>query len=423
MSARSALHFYVPALAVLVSLPSAAATFVVNSGADVEGPPWIGVPERCAAGSTLPCRLRDAVAAARGGDRIVFAPAVTEVALARTLKFTDTSGLPVTVDGGGRVSLLQPLGNPTLRMMGPHTNVVVLRGLTIPGALERPSDEIPSGLDRVDECGGAILNQGDLTLERSTVFSGFAKFGGLICNLGELRISDSTLTGGRTQFSGGAIASSGTLEVTNSTIVSNRVMVGFFGETVPWPGSTPIYRSGAGGVFNRYGSAEFNFVTMALNNGFVESHIQKLGHSILNFCGDLRVRNSVLQQTPGMGLSVGGFPCTANPARIENSLFPVSTEGLEFPLAMYREDGGGNIDAAAPLEPLAANGGPTPTAALPQDSLAIDAVPCVDAPATDQRGRSRPRGAACDMGAFEYTGELFVDGFEPGAELTSGHQP
>ncbi|MGO9957102.1 MAG: choice-of-anchor Q domain-containing protein [Solirubrobacteraceae bacterium] len=55
------------------------------------------------------------------------------------------------------------------------------------------------------------------------------------------------------------------------------------------------------------------------------------------------------------------------------------------------------------LGPLADNGGPTQTMALGAGSAAIDQVPATGAgcPATDQRGVSRPQGAACDIGAFE----------------------
>ena len=57
---------------------------------------------------------------------------------------------------------------------------------------------------------------------------------------------------------------------------------------------------------------------------------------------------------------------------------------------------------SALLGPLANNGGPTQTQALGAGSPAIDAVISgCPPPATDQRGVSRPQGAACDIGAFE----------------------
>jgi hypothetical protein len=51
---------------------------------------------------------------------------------------------------------------------------------------------------------------------------------------------------------------------------------------------------------------------------------------------------------------------------------------------------------------LANNGGSTQTLALVKNSPAIDAADNAVCPATDQRGVSRPQGAACDIGAFEY---------------------
>ena len=51
---------------------------------------------------------------------------------------------------------------------------------------------------------------------------------------------------------------------------------------------------------------------------------------------------------------------------------------------------------------LANNGGPTRTHALVRGSPAIDASPDdADCAATDQRGIRRPKGPACDIGAFE----------------------
>jgi hypothetical protein len=57
--------------------------------------------------------------------------------------------------------------------------------------------------------------------------------------------------------------------------------------------------------------------------------------------------------------------------------------------------------AALNLGPLADNGGPTLTRALLGGSIAIDAGDDANCPATDQRGVARPRGAHCDVGAFE----------------------
>jgi hypothetical protein len=61
------------------------------------------------------------------------------------------------------------------------------------------------------------------------------------------------------------------------------------------------------------------------------------------------------------------------------------------------------------LGPLADNGGPTQTHALLPGSPAIDAGDNTACPATDQRGVTRPLGAACDIGAYEF-GDADGDG-------------
>ena len=55
------------------------------------------------------------------------------------------------------------------------------------------------------------------------------------------------------------------------------------------------------------------------------------------------------------------------------------------------------------LGPLQDNGGPTFTCALEIGSPAIDAATCDGAPATDQRGVTRPQSLTCDIGAYEAT--------------------
>jgi hypothetical protein len=59
------------------------------------------------------------------------------------------------------------------------------------------------------------------------------------------------------------------------------------------------------------------------------------------------------------------------------------------------------------LQPLADNGGPTQTMAITTSSPAFDGGRIC--PSTDQRGTSRPQGAACDVGAFELVATLGVD--------------
>ncbi len=65
--------------------------------------------------------------------------------------------------------------------------------------------------------------------------------------------------------------------------------------------------------------------------------------------------------------------------------------------------------------------GETPTLALLVGSPAIDATTSATCspPVTDQRGKARPVGSECDLGAFEFDPadpipSIFADGFEGG---------
>ncbi len=69
------------------------------------------------------------------------------------------------------------------------------------------------------------------------------------------------------------------------------------------------------------------------------------------------------------------------------------------------------------LGPLADYGGPTPTMPLLAGSPAIDAGGTTDCLPTDQRGRIRPYGAACDIGAFESSPPYVIRGTLSGFTL------
>ncbi len=69
---------------------------------------------------------------------------------------------------------------------------------------------------------------------------------------------------------------------------------------------------------------------------------------------------------------------------------------------------GVNVDPQ--LGALADNGGPTKTQAVGPGSPAFDAVPPAACSPTDQRGVSRPQGAGCEAGAYEFAPPSVVTG-------------
>ena len=112
----------------------------------------------------------------------------------------------------------------------------------------------------------------------------------------------------------------------------------------------------------------------------------------------------------------GGAIYASSPVTLENSILADIPSGGNCSGTIV--DGGGNLStdascafsdatsqnsvaSAGLLSPLAANGGPTQTFALPSGSPAIDAAVAANCTATDQRGVLRPQGPQCDSGAFE----------------------
>jgi len=263
-----------------------------------------------------------------------------------------------------------------------------------------PAIVIPSGdtrvLDSVIEHneGGGINNDGVLRVERSTLranspagdgttggvagVAGVTPFtavtntdatviidsailahrnSGLYNEEGSMTLINVTVSGNSSEVAGGAISNNGELEIHSSTITANSSR-----------GS-----SGAGGIWTEEDSANFVRVT----NSIVA------GNDVAGTAGDCR--------GPITSLGYNVFGDLAGCAQLTTST-------------------GDLVNADPGLEPLADNGGPTPTHALRPDSVAVDAgypgapdsnpLAC---PSTDQRGGGRPQGAGCDIGAFELT--------------------
>ena len=162
-----------------------------------------------------------------------------------------------------------------------------------------------------------------------------------------LTIVNSTVSGNSSRSSGGGILSSGVLTLTHTT-VTNNATVGSFG----------------GGLDAQAG-------TLKLRNTII------VGNSAGNTAGstkDCRVNSGTSVTVTGTSL-IGTDDCLTQT---------------------------GIVIADPRLGPLASNGGPTKTHAILISSPAIDALatcPVLD----DQRHVARPQGAACDIGAYEFT--------------------
>lgn len=237
--------------------------------------------------------------------------------------------------------------------------------------------------------GGAIQNLGSLTLTDGTIRDNIAQSGGGIHSSGTLQLSRMTMSGNRATDDGGAIwlEGPGSATLTNVTISGNRA------------------NNDGGGIRVESGaSASFNANTITANTANFDNFGPGGGGGIWSSSSGNTIANTILagniDSTAGGGTP--GPEC-AGPA-VGSAGF--NLVGSLAECTFVSSDGDQTGVTGFTLGPLAANGGPTQTHALPTGNLAINTgypgtgsgVPC---PSTDQRGTARPQGGRCDIGAFE----------------------
>ncbi len=268
---------------------------------------------------------------------------------------------------------------PTSALAGGIYNagVMTLIGTAIQGNMVMGNDSAE---------GGGILNLGTMTLADCSIVTNIASgphaaFGAGIRNHGNLSVQRSALYG-NIAFSlslaeGGGLCNTfpGQIDLTNSTVSGNAAL----SETLAL----------GGGILND-GSLALANVTLSANG--VDAPIADGGgiHNVAK--GDVTMTNSIIANS--MIRRVSGGDCF-NDALFSDLGFNIVGDGscVVDPTSMSGDP---------LLGPLAKNGGPTLTHALLPESPAIDAGDCADETLTvDQRGRARPDGMACDIGAFE----------------------
>jgi hypothetical protein len=365
-----------------------------------------------------PGSLRDAIATAAPGDTINFSLASpATITLASTLTISSN----LTISGPGASSLAIS-GNKSVQVFSVGVGITVtISGLTIEGG---------SG-----SIGGGIYNKGTLIVTNSTLSGNSASSGGGgIYNSGTLMLSSSTLLANTTSQYGGGIANdAGMLTLTNSTLSGNSALRGggiwnTNGSALNVTNSTLSGNSGSqlgGGIWNTigstlnvtnstfsgnssnggYGGGIYNGASMlTVSNSTLAGNSAGSGGGIVNDIGTLLVKNIILANSPSGG---NCYIPTGTSTSDGHNLSDDSTCA-----SLFNQTGDLN-NTPAGLDPngLKGNGGLTQTIALLATSPAVDAIPviptnyCTDvngAPVTtDQRGVSRPKGPACDIGAFE----------------------
>jgi CSLREA domain-containing protein len=242
--------------------------------------------------------------------------------------------------------------------------------------------------------GGGIWTAAALTLTGSTISGNLAGTGGH----GSVNPVGSFAPAGVGGDGGGLFDAATTNQtIVNDTIAKNSAGTGGAGAitSAPEPGGPGADGGGGGGVVSGYSQLQIVQTTIASNQPGTggEGGSGGSGPGPAGFAGS------------GGGISAYGS------AAMQNSLLASNTGGNCLGVVV---DHGHNLsfpDASCPgtvadprLTLLADHGGPTLTVALEPGSPAIDQIPTLGAgcPATDQRGVSRPQGAGCDIGAFEF---------------------
>ena len=293
--------------------------------------------------------LRQAIADAAAGDTIVFDPGLSGQTI------TLTSGQLVidknlTLDGSALAAQITVSGNNASRVFYVNAGVTcTLQSLTVANG------------SAVDVSGGGIYNAGTLNVTDSTLSGNTAYEAGGIYNAGTLNVTNSTLSG-NDALAGGGISNRGTLNVTNSTLSGN-------------------YASNGGGIYNAG--------TLDVTNSTLSGNIASDGGGIAHYGGNATLRNTIVANSPS------GGNCDGAITNGGNNLDDGDTCGFGA--------ANGSLSNTAPQ--LGALTGSPAYFPLNSGSPAIDGVTYNapnGAPATNQRGVSRPQGAGYDIGAYEY---------------------
>jgi hypothetical protein len=229
--------------------------------------------------------------------------------------------------------------------------------------------------------GGGIFNDGTMVLIQSTIASNSVRGSHGYC------VGNPNGSSGTPAFGGGLSSVAGSVGwITNCTFTENQTIGGA-------PCSLGASSGGAygGGIYSEGAALFLQNSTVAKNlaTNIPDSYLGGpiAGANIANTNGTVHLRGSLVATTTTNGNVWGS---------VSDDGYNMSSDGSANFLS------GTSFNFTDPkLLPLANNGGPTTTLALAPDSPAIDWMPAVDLPSTDQRGFARPFGANADLGAFE----------------------
>ncbi len=266
--------------------------------------------------------------------------------------------------------------------------------------------------------GGIIIGPNSfLSLNNSTITNNQAARGGgvFVDDSASLSLNNSTITNNQAAGDGGGVfVYEGTPLSLNNSTISNNTAVGRGGGVFSDAGSelTISNSTVSGNTARDGGGAYFYLTTLSLLNSTITQNSASNRGGGVNLSGG-RGDSSTLRNTVIVGnrtdssffselflySSVGVLNSSIKQNLIGSQYYSFN-QNLQTDNIIANADELPNI-----LSPLADNGGPTLTHALPAGSPAIDAgdsAICAAAPINNLDQRGEPRDANCDIGAFEF---------------------
>jgi hypothetical protein len=228
-----------------------------------------------------------------------------------------------------------------------------------------------------------------LTISGVSIQGGHAGSGGGVRNEGKLIFSNGAITDNHATGAGGGAWAS-----------SSGTNVGATFNNVTFSANTAL--GSAGALFESAAATTVNNGTISRNTADVDANGSGEGGGTQSNAGDVFIKNTILS---------GNIDGSPNPEDKYND-FTNGLESLgnsligETHCCITTDPSDLPIGTDPLLGPLALNGGGGLTHAVFPGSPVIDKG--ADCLPTDQRGISRPQGAGCDIGAYEYVPPVVV---------------
>lgn len=404
------------------------ATIVVNTAADEDA-------------SNSKCSLREAIIAANantaykgcpsgsGTDTITFAADYT-ITLSSQLPAI-TSSMIINGNGASKTIVQASTCNPVTKPNGctPATYRVFEVGfgsnLTLTKLTIRHGN-CTGACPTIGNRGGGIDNYGTLTIQNASIRSNFAEHGGGIYNNfhtpsfsgvtfdansatlgGAMYNSNSNPTIQNTTFSGNSASQGGGMfnnysnpTLTNVTFNGNSATNGGGirnSNSSPTLKNTTFSSNSAeygGGMYNGDNSAPI------LINVTINYNVANYGGGMYNHTSGPKLTNTLIANS-----LLGGdcFNVFSSLLASTNNLI----EDSDYACGLSNGINSNIVGRDPNVSALANNGGATRTHALMAGSPAINKGTNTGCPAADQRGKKRPQGATCDIGAVEFVFPIY----------------